>query len=643
MRRVVAAFVALGVAAGLALVGLGVSSATGAAVGTGTAPPAPTFLEGVTGESCLSSTWCMVVGYGSDYGRPAQADVWNGTALVPLQTPVPGPLGSLDPDAVSCTSTRACLAVGSHYSEDGDQTLAESWNGTSWTRLATPNPGESADFLSVSCMSAGHCMAVGYFDANNTDGTTSVPLAMSWNGAGWSMLSAAGSGTPLQGSLTGVSCTSTSSCVAVGFEGGPSGNQQGSTPLAESWNGRSWTVVRTPVPSGVEVASLSDVSCASQDVCEAVGQYGTAVDAGAQALTERWDGSSWTVQGTPGASGELSGVSCGSTTDCIAVGESTQYPASTFAERWDGARWTVLPTPDQWQSLLAISCVASSCFASGMMGQALASSVPSDASLLETWDGAAWTVRVPSPIVGLAPTPDAGGYWLATAGGTVYPFADAPDYGNLTGLPAGTVVVGIVSTPDRGGYWLVTNAGGVYPFGDAKGYGSMLGHVLTRPVVGMASTPDGAGYWLVASDGGVFAFGDARYLGSMGGQHLNKPIVGMAADETTGGYWLVAADGGVFAFHAPFYGSTGGIRLAKPIVGVDAAGAGYRFVASDGGVFAFKAPFSGSLGGTGYVTSVTAMTSDGSGYWLVQGNGAVTGFGGASSYSDCLMRACPSF
>ena len=45
----------------------------------------------------------------------------------------------------------------------------------------------------------------------------------------------------------------------------------------------------------------------------------------------------------------------------------------------------------------------------------------------------------------------------------------------------------------------------------------------------MAATPDGKGYWLVASDGGIFTFGDARFFGSTGGVHLNQPIVGMAA------------------------------------------------------------------------------------------------------------------
>ena len=48
------------------------------------------------------------------------------------------------------------------------------------------------------------------------------------------------------------------------------------------------------------------------------------------------------------------------------------------------------------------------------------------------------------------------------------------------------------------------------------------------------------GYYLVTSDGGVFTFGDGHFAGSTGGVTLNKPVVGMAVDPATGGYWLVA-------------------------------------------------------------------------------------------------------
>src|SRR5205807_641131 len=108
------------------------------------------------------------------------------------------------------------------------------------------------------------------------------------------------------------------------------------------------------------------------------------------------------------------------------------------------------------------------------------------------------------------------------------------------------------------------------------------------------------GYWLAASDGGIFAFGDAAFFGSTGKLKLAQPIVGMAPTPTGRGYWLVARDGGIFAFgDATFFGSTGAMRLAQPIVGMAStpSGRGYWLVARDGGIFSFgDAAFLGSAG-----------------------------------------------
>ncbi len=96
-------------------------------------------------------------------------------------------------------------------------------------------------------------------------------------------------------------------------------------------------------------------------------------------------------------------------------------------------------------------------------------------------------------------------------------------------------VVGMAPTPDGGGYWLVAADGGIFSFGDAAFFGSTGGMRLNSPVVGMAPTPDGGGYWLVASDGGIFSFGDAPFVGSIGGVRLNSPVVGMSGPAGTSG------------------------------------------------------------------------------------------------------------
>jgi hypothetical protein len=141
------------------------------------------------------------------------------------------------------------------------------------------------------------------------------------------------------------------------------------------------------------------------------------------------------------------------------------------------------------------------------------------------------------------------------------------------------------------------------------------------------------GYWMTASDGGVFTFGPgAHFFGSTGGIKLNKPVVGMAVTPDGKGYWLVASDGGIFTFgDAKFFGSTGGITLNKPVVGMAATadGKGYWLVASDGGIFTFgDATFHGSTGGITLNKPVVGMALDPNtdGYWLVATDGGIFAF-----------------
>src|SRR2546428_10628242 len=83
----------------------------------------------------------------------------------------------------------------------------------------------------------------------------------------------------------------------------------------------------------------------------------------------------------------------------------------------------------------------------------------------------------------------------------------------------------------------------------------------------------------------------------MGLTKLNARVQSLVPDSAGVGYCLVASDGGIFAFQAPFYGSTGNIRLNKPVTGMVRFGNGYLMVASDGGIFNFSdKQFFGSLG-----------------------------------------------
>ena len=69
-----------------------------------------------------------------------------------------------------------------------DTTLAEHWDGTSWTVLTTPSPVTFSTLVSVSCPSAAHCIAVGVSSPSATGALT--PLSEVWDGSTWSVVSA---------------------------------------------------------------------------------------------------------------------------------------------------------------------------------------------------------------------------------------------------------------------------------------------------------------------------------------------------------------------------------------------------------------------------------------------------------------------
>ncbi len=161
------------------------------------------------------------------------------------------------------------------------------------------------------------------------------------------------------------------------------------------------------------------------------------------------------------------------------------------------------------------------------------------------------------------------------------------------------------------------------------------------------SAPSGgpAGYWEAGTDGGIFAFGNLPFCGSTGGIRLAEPVVDMAATPDSGGYWEVASDGGIFAFgDAAFHGSMGGHPLNQPIVAMATTpdGKGYWEVARDGGIFAFgDAGFYGSMGGKALNAPIVAMaaTPDGKGYWEVASDGGIFAFGDAGFHGSMGGKA----
>jgi hypothetical protein len=364
------------------------------------APSATSTLTVLDGVSCTSPASCTAVG-NSDTAPPVTtslAEKWNGAKWAIQRTPNPRVVITYL-YGVSCTSPTSCISVGA----PGD--LAERWNGTTWAIQRTPqftHPAESAILYGVSCTSSTACTAVG--TTGSPASQFPVSLAIRWNGTTWKLQSTPNRSTPVGGTnLKGVSCASRTACTAVGFVG-EAAFPEGNVPLAMSWNGAKWTIQSTPILPGTNNTNLNGVSCASPGACMAVGYAAESTGNGTISLAESWNGTKWAILPTPNPPGAVTettlyGVSCTSRTACTAVGDAYNPLTGTrsLAERWNGTTWAIQQTvnpPGNDVFLYSVSCASST--ACTAAGRSFGGVTTGWTSLIEQWNGTTWT-RTHSP------------------------------------------------------------------------------------------------------------------------------------------------------------------------------------------------------------------------------------------------------
>lgn len=265
----------------------------------------------------------------------------------------------------------------------------DAWNLASTP--AAPVPGGSLE--SVSCTSATYCEAVGfYLDA----ASQYVPMAESWDGTSWTVQPmpnvsdgrTAVVDNPVSGELTGVSCASPVFCEAVGYF------HPWDSPILMRWNGFSWAQ-QTPPPNST--LPLYGISCPTSSFCEAVGN-GVAL---------MWNGASWVSQQLPGPA-PLDGVpqlgfqsvSCPSSSFCEAIGWSTAETVGLpgpVAATWNGASWVIGAAPVGGVTVSAVFCTGRS-FCEAVGDQSSQTPTVFYTTLAERFDGSGWTIQsTPSP------------------------------------------------------------------------------------------------------------------------------------------------------------------------------------------------------------------------------------------------------
>jgi len=181
--------------------------------------------------------------------------------------------------SVSADSPSDAWAVGWHIvgAAEAVKSLTLHWNGSRWTRVPSPNPGDgsSAPLHGVSAVSSRDAWAVGsYFT-----GRTGKVLILHWDGSRWTQVPGHMPGGDI--ALSGVSAISGRDAWAVG--------EVGTDTLVLHWNGTSWAHVASPSPR--HLSALASVSAESGSDAWAVGCgcYGR----GGHTLVLHWNGTRW--------------------------------------------------------------------------------------------------------------------------------------------------------------------------------------------------------------------------------------------------------------------------------------------------------------------------------------------------------------
>ncbi len=209
-----------------------------------------------------------------------------------------------------------------------DQTLAEHWDGTTWSIVPTPNPGSTDNDLNgVAAISSNDVWVVGnYFDS--LIGAW-LEFAAHWNGSSWT--------TTIfnYGFLFGVTALASNNVWAVGTT-----FFSPFTTVILHWDGSTWSVVTSQSPAAYDNELFAISAFSSTDIW-AVGEQESVSSGPLQSLAEHWNGTAWTTITTPnlgaGADNEIIGVNALEAGHAVGVGYGNFVSGSSprRGEAWD--------------------------------------------------------------------------------------------------------------------------------------------------------------------------------------------------------------------------------------------------------------------------------------------------------------------
>jgi hypothetical protein len=252
---------------------------------------------------------------------------WNGTSWSTVATPQPG-TQTRDLYGVEAFSATDAWAVGWYYETTfTPEPLALHWNGSAWTQAATPGPGTAANYLdAVAGVTGTDVWAVGSYNDTGDPRGMRHPLAMHYDGSAWT--SWALPQTAAGGYLRAVTALATDDVWAVGSKNGYS------TPVAYHWNGSGWREVPiAPLSAQTGNNLFFGVAGTASDQIWAVGYRSTG--SGPQPLVQRWNGTAFSTETVPApaAGGSLYAVAATAGPAVFAAGTGLGFGNGGLTDR----------------------------------------------------------------------------------------------------------------------------------------------------------------------------------------------------------------------------------------------------------------------------------------------------------------------
>jgi hypothetical protein len=245
----------------------------------------------------------------------------------------------------------AAVAAGSALDLVAALALAGPAYAATWSVVATPNASTGLNvFVGVDATAPNQAWAVGHADHSPAQ-PFQRPLIARWNGTQWTL--ATSPALPDTGFLRGVDASSATNAWAVGQRAVPAGGGSvGSATLTERWNGTSWSIVPSPSPGSAAGSSLEGVKTFTTTDAWAVGTQSASTAPFSRTLIERWDGTAWSVVPSPNTDPNrnfLTDVDGASATDVWAIGNvgDDGYGGTTggVVLHWNGMAWSPVTVP----------------------------------------------------------------------------------------------------------------------------------------------------------------------------------------------------------------------------------------------------------------------------------------------------------